>query len=187
MFDVQICTALPVRPKGGERMDRRRKRRVPFRRSPVFKALSALLCVLLPPAGIWLVWKSGWRGASRYGRTALAVGVCVLLVALIPLGGGTSRGGVEMVGRQRDTEVYGPEKPESMVSGYMAPAEDSVLSTATDAPEEYVYAREGETYYHTASCKHVRGDSMKMTVYEAYYGGFKPCPDCDPEQYVIEA
>ncbi|MBQ8088441.1 MAG: hypothetical protein IJ074_07625 [Clostridia bacterium] len=146
--------------------------------------LPALLATLIvPPVGLLLIWRSAWDSRSRTALTCLSVALTALYVALIPIQSHQLEGGVELIGRKPQAEVYGPELPEAMVDSYIAPASNSVISTATVSPVEYVYAQDGEAEYHTSLCKKRYATSARMTPYEAYFLGLQPCPICHPSVY----
>ncbi|MBR2700293.1 MAG: hypothetical protein IKE76_17060, partial [Clostridia bacterium] len=48
----------------------------------------------------------------------------------------------------------------------------------------YVYAADGAECYHEYECKFAFASSQRLTVYEAYHLGFKPCGRCNPPVYV---
>ncbi len=169
--------------KPAKKPNGRRRRRD---RAKAFRIASAVLCVLIPPLGLILTWKSSWRTNVKYGLSVLAVGCFALMVVLVPAPSSKVEGGITLVGTEPEAEVYGPDEPESLVSGYTASSsDDTILAEATDEPdEEYVYAIPGGTYYHTSDCSSVTSASQKLTLYEAYYMGYKQCTKCNPPTYV---
>ena len=102
---------------------------------------------------------------------------------LIPSADSRVSGGIELVGRERDVEVYGPALPTAMVTGYTATSTDSVFSAAEEDETEYVYAAKEAKCYHRSTCKFAYASSQKLTPYEAYYLGYKPCGRCNPPTY----
>lgn len=119
--------------------------------------------------------------------TGAAVAVLALAAALLPSADGRVTGGVELVGAKPAAEVYGPELPTAMVTGYTASATGSVLAPADDSDVEYVYAASTGSCYHTYECKFAYASSQKLTVYEAYFLGYKPCGRCKPPVYTPES
>ncbi|MGN0803382.1 MAG: hypothetical protein ACI4MF_12375 [Candidatus Faecivicinus sp.] len=158
---------------------RNRRRRVGFRR-----ILSVMMSILIPPLGIFLVWRTRWSNSARYCLTGLAVICMVLIVALLPSPDARVNGGIELVGREPSAEIYGPELPTATVTGYVAPVSQSVFAQDEDQSVEYVYAMINGTYYHTSECRYAYESAQKLTVYEAYYLGYKRCTECVPPEYV---
>lgn len=144
---------------------------------------AAVFVVLFPPLGIWLTWRSTWSGMVKCCMTGAAVAVLLVAVALLPSAGGTPDGGIKLVGADPAVDVYGPELPTAMVTGYTAASTGSVLASVEDDDVEYVYAASGAECYHTYECKFAYASSLKLTLYEAYYLGYKPCGRCNPPAY----
>ena len=146
-----------------------------------------VLCVVLPVVGLPLLWLvSRWKAVVKAPMTLVATASLALMVTLIPMNDNRPVGGVTFVGAKPRVEIYGPEMPETMVTGYTAPLEASereVLASTTETPETYVYATESEGIYHTANCVRRYATSIQMTPYEAYYYGYQPCPKCNPATY----
>lgn len=155
------------------------KRRNDFRR-----AISVIACILLPPLGILLVWRARWSNAAKYCLTGLAVACFALMVAMLPSADSRVNGGVELVGRERQAEIYGPDLPTATVTGYIAPVNQSVFAADEDETITYVYATSTGTCYHLEGCKYAYASAQKMTTYEAYFLGYQVCPDCNPPAYV---
>jgi len=152
----------------------------------LLKSVIAALCVvLLPPLGIVLTWRSRWSGMVKYCMTGLAVGMMVLAVALLPSADNRVNGGIEMVGRNADVEIYGPELPTAMVTGYAVyDGSESVLAPAETSSVTLYYAAAGAECYHEYECKFAYASSQKLTLYEAHCLGYKPCGLCQPPEYV---
>ena len=47
----------------------------------------------------------------------------------------------------------------------------------------YVYASEGQERYHLYKCEFAYASAKRLTLYEAYYLGYKPCGICNPPSY----
>ena len=83
-------------------------------------------------------------------------------------------------------EGYGPELP----AGYnntltiLNQEDNSVLANTPESDVEYFYCVANGTYYHKYTCTYAYATSKKLTAYEAYYLGYKPCPKCNPTEYV---
>ena len=145
--------------------------------------ITLLLLAVLPPVGVVLLWHRNWRTSTKAALTAAAAAVLTAAVLLIPSADSRVSGGIELVGRERDVEVYGPALPTAMVTGYTATSTDSVFSAAEEDETEYVYAAKEAKCYHRSTCKFAYASSQKLTPYEAYYLGYKPCGRCNPPTY----
>ena len=164
------------------RMSRNSRKRA--NRAAMRNALTALSVVLLPPLGIVLTWRSRWSSMAKYCMTGLAVAVMAIAVALLPSADSRVNGGIEIVGRNMDVDIYGPELPTAMVTGYAVYGQQSVL--APDATANNVtlyYAASDAECYHEYECKFAFASSQKLTLYEAYCLGYKPCGLCQPPEY----
>ena len=145
--------------------------------------ITLLLLAVLPPVGVVLLWRRNWRTSTKAALTAAAAAVLTAAVLLLPSADSRVSGGIELVGRERDVEVYGPALPTAMVPGYTASSTDSVFSAAQEDETEYVYAAKEAQCYHRSTCKFAYASSQKLTPYEAYYLGYKPCGRCNPPAY----
>jgi len=155
------------------------KRRNDFRR-----ALSVIASVLVPPLGIYLVWRAHWSSSVRYCLTGLAVLCFALMVVLLPSADSRVNGGVELIGRKPEAVIYGPDLPTATVTGYVAPVSQSVFVQENDEEITYVYATSEGTCYHLAGCDYAFASAQKMTTYEAYFLGYQICQKCNPPAYV---
>lgn len=153
------------------------------RRRNVRKIMSVIGCILLPPVGIYMVWHTRWSNSVRYGLTGLALVCMGLMVAMLPSPDARVNGGVEIIGRRKEATIYGPDLPDSMISGYVAPVEESVFVQEDEEETVYVYATPGEKNYHLSSCRKVYATAQKMTLYETHYLGYSPCNICNPPVY----
>lgn len=176
-----------VEAKDVKRVNKGRNGRRRASNSLLKNLLTALSVVLLPPLGIVLTWRSRWSGMVKYCMTGLAVGVMVLAVALLPSADNRVSGGVEMVGRNADVKIYGPELPTAMVTGYTVYGAESVLAPAETSTATLYYAAADGKCYHEYECKFAYASSQKLTLYEAYCLGYKPCGLCQPPEYVTGA
>ena len=150
--------------------------------------ITGILLVICPPVGVILLWQRRWMPRLKYVLSLASMGLLALAVILLPSGVNRVNGGVELVGTQKQADVYGPALPTAMVSSYSVTNTDSVLAADTDEEEiEYVYAAKGQTNYHTYNCKFAYASSQKLTPYEAYYLGYTPCKRCNPPTYTPAA
>lgn len=156
----------------------RARRRMPWR-----SVLAAVFTVLFPPAGILLTWRCRWQPLTKYAMTVAAVAIMAAAVLALPSTDGRVPGGVELVGADPEAEIYGPELPTAMVSGYTSASTASVFASATEDETLYVYAADDGDCYHLYDCKFAFASSRKLTVYEAHYLGYTPCGLCNPPVY----
>ena len=110
-----------------DRLSSRKREQKNKQNRNVVMALAATLAVLCPPVGIVLAFRSAWSGRMRLALSAVGVGCMLLYAALLPSADSRVNGGIEMVGRKREVEVYGPDLPTAMVTGYVAPPSQSIL------------------------------------------------------------
>ena len=163
-----------------------RSRRKPRANENVRNLLTVLSLVVLPPLGIVLVWRRSWSNGLKYCLTAVPALVLLLIALVLPSGRQATNGGVELVGVEREVEVYGPSLPTAMVTGYTSSlTTGSVFAQTEDNEMEYVYAAKGAECYHTYDCKFAYASSQKLTVYEAHFLGYKPCNRCKPPVYSV--
>ncbi len=153
-------------------------------REQLCKIMSVIASVLIPPLGIYLVWRARWTNNARYCLTGLAVGCMALMVALLPSPDARVNGGIELVGRKPEAEIYGPDLPTAKVAGYVAPVAQSVFVQDDGADTLYVYATHTGQYYHLKDCQYAYASAQKMTVYEAHFLGYLPCTLCNAPAYV---
>lgn len=187
MFLTNVCQILSSR-KGGVDMAKK-ARRMQKPQTDMRKVMSIVLTVLFPPAGIILVWKSRWTNTAKYCLSTAAVIWMALIIALLPVMNMTREegGGVEIVRRKPSVQVYGPEFPTAMVTGYIAPQNTSVIYNPTDDPsQQYVYCNTGTKRYHLENCDDRRADDVKTTLYGAYYNDCKPCTKCSAPVYAAQ-
>ena len=158
----------------------------PARRRPVRREnLKAALWLWCPPVGLAMMWRRActWPRGVKAGITALMAAALVAVFALPTPRIDATAGGVELVSSNPEVEVYGPELPNFIVPGYTNEQTDSILVTAEQSDVHYVYAADGADCYHEYRCKFAYASSQRLTVYEAYYLGFRPCGRCKPPIY----
>ena len=150
------------------------------------------VCLLVCfPYGLFLMWRTtSWRPAVKGLVTACFA--ALTLAVVLPLTSPPERtpGGVQLVGAQRDVEVFGPELPEALGASYaqlsLISSGEGPLLTQTQSPQTqtYVYSSRSDLYYHLRSCPSAqRTLDQQMTLAVAYYSGYEPCPVCQPETY----
>lgn len=187
MFLTNVCQILSSRKGGVDMAKKARGMQKP--QTDMRKVMSIVLTVLFPPAGIILVWKSRWTNTAKYCLSTAAVIWMALIIALLPVMNMTREegGGVEIVRRKPSVQVYGPEFPTAMVTGYIAPQNTSVIYNPTDDPsQQYVYCNTGTKRYHLENCDDRRADDVKTTLYGAYYNDCKPCTKCSAPVYAAQ-
>ena len=147
-------------------------------------SLKTALWLLVPPVGLTRMWKRScrWHPAVKAG---ISVVMAALLVAVIiaPTKAKKAGGGIQLVTNRPEVEVYGPDLPSFIVPGYTDEQTDSIIVPAVENDVHYVYAADGAECYHEYKCKFAYASSQKLTTYEAYYLGFKPCNRCKPPIY----
>lgn len=148
------------------------------------KALSVIFSVIFPPVGIYLVWRARWSVTARYCLTGMAVVCMVLMVAFLPSADSRVNGGIEMVGRERIAEIYGPDLPTAMVTGYVAPPAESIFVKDDVEGTVYVFATADGHFYHLEQCQYAYASAQKLTPYQAFYMGYLPCELCGAPAYI---
>ena len=148
------------------------------------RSLKTALWLLVPPVGLAMMWRRScrWPMALKAGITT-AMLVALVAVFVIPTPSTTVKGGVELVTNKPEVEVYGPDLPNFIVPGYTNDQTESVIVPGVESDVHYVYAADGAECYHEYKCKFAFASSQRLTVYEAYYLGFKPCGRCKPPIY----
>jgi len=164
-------------------MRKRGKHRRSVRPDAARNVLAAVAVFLLPPVGVLLSWRSSWSNLVKYCMTGAAVAVMLLVVMLLPSAENTVNGGIEMVGRNAEVEIYGPDLPTAMVTGYTLTSYESLLASNEEDSARYVYAATDGSCYHEYECKFAFASSQKLTLYEAYFLGYEPCGRCNPPEY----
>ena len=101
----------------------RRRNRVNWK-----NVLLILCCVVLPPLGFVLVWRSSWRVTYKYIAFGAMAALMVGALVLSPWPTQNEEGSVTMVQREPEMEIYGPELPDDLVEGYEPRAGESVLA-----------------------------------------------------------
>ena len=167
----------PRKVQNGRKAVRRRRKVNPANR----KALKWLF--LFFPVGVTLMWKHActWRRSVKYAVTGAMM--AILCMIFIAPAAPEAQGGIRLVGAKPEAEVYGPELPATIIPGYTKQATGSVLTEVEESDIHYVYAADGAECYHEYECKFAYASSQRLTVYEAYFLGFKPCGRCNPPKY----
>lgn len=149
--------------------------------------LSLLVCF---PYGLALMWrKARWHVAVKSFVTLCFVVLTGFILLPMTTPPTPSTGGVQLIGAEKDVEVYGPELPATLDSAYAVAGIDvnpnaNLFASVEETPVTYVYANENGKYYHKSDCKYVAWYSDKMTIPQAHYAGYTPCALCEPGPYV---
>ena len=153
-------------------------------RSAFRETLKTALWMLIPPVGLTLMWrpKCRWPLALKAAISVIMAGI-VAVILIYPTTRAPQEGGVELVTSRPEVEVYGPNLPTFIVPGYTNEQTDSIIVPAVETDVHYVYAADGAECYHEYKCKFAFANSQRLTVYEAYYLGFRPCGRCKPPIY----
>ena len=161
---------------------RARKRRAGIRS----ENLKTALWLWCPPVGLTKMWSDGctWPKRVKAGITLLTMAV-LASIFIIPTPQTTKfETGVQMVADTPEVEVYGPALPTVIVSGYTREHTGSIIVNEVANNVHYVYAADGADCYHEYECKFAFASSQRLTVYEAYHLGFRPCGRCHPPVYI---
>ena len=160
------------------------KGRTANKRPRDFRSLKTALWLLVPPVGLTLMWRPScrWPMALKAGISAAMV-VALAAVFIVPTPKTAANGGIELVTNKPEVEVYGPDLPNFIVPGYTNDQTESVIVPGVENDVHYVYAADGAECYHEYKCKFAFASSQRLTTYEAYYLGFKPCGRCKPPIY----
>lgn len=149
-----------------------------------WRNLKTALWLLIPPVGLALMWRPScrWPKALKAGITAVMV-AALAAILILPTPKHETNGGVELVANRPEVEVYGPDLPNFIVPGYTNDQTESIIVPGVENDVHYVYAADGAECYHEYKCKFAFASSQRLTTYEAYYLGFKPCNRCKPPIY----
>ena len=166
---------------------RSRNRKKANRRNSSYNRKTLLWLVLFFPVGFGRMLSSAcsWHRGVKYAVSCLA---CALVAAVMiaPSPYVQHQGGIHLYGDENAAEPYGPDLPETIVGGYVAPVIQSVFLPEAEEGEgiTYVYATDSQENYHTGTCQFAYASGHKMTVYEAYFLGYTPGRCCDAPAYV---
>ncbi len=151
-----------------------------------YNAKTLLWLVLFFPVGLTRMFSPAcsWHRGVKCGVSGL-LAAALAAVLLWPSPYTRPHGGIELYGDNMSVEIYGPQLPENIVGGYTTVANDSGVLADSSADDEtlYVYALEGADNYHMPTCDYAYASAQRLTVYEAYYLGYKPCKLCEPPVY----
>lgn len=161
-------------------------RRRPRRRRMSYNARTRLWLVLCYPIGLTRMWRSrcSWKLRTKYLISSIAL-VVLAAVLLAPAPKNVHRGSIELYGEEPEVEVYGPVLPQNYVMTASGSTAQSVILRNEDMVDNtfYVYASKNGKGYHLKTCQHYYDGMQKLTVYEAYFMGYKPCSECNPPAY----
>lgn len=156
------------------------------RRKPLSENVKTALWLWFPPVGLARMWRSSctWRRGVKIGISA-AMAILLLAVFIVPTPSPDKQAtGVQVVAGKPEVEVYGPALPALIVTGFTRENPGSIIVDQVANDVHYVYAADGAECYHEYECKFAFASSQRLTVYEAYHLGFKPCGRCHPPVYV---
>jgi hypothetical protein len=135
--------------------------------------------------GLSLLWRKNctWKRGVKIAITALMGAILIAIFAFPTPDTDRYSSGIQMVASRPEAEVYGPALPSLIVPGYTHERTGSIIVEQQTASVHYVYAADGAQCYHEYDCKFAYASSQRLTVYEAYHLGFKPCGRCKPPVY----
>ena len=139
-----------------------------------------------PPVGLMKMWRSSctWHRGVKIGITAAMAAILVAIFVIPTPDTAKFETGVQMVADKPEVEVYGPALPAVILPGFARENTGSIIVDDTASDVHYVYAADGADCYHEYECKFAFASSQRLTVYEAYHLGFKPCGRCNPPVYI---
>lgn len=172
------ASAISARPTGRKRAKRARK---PVNRDNLKTALW-LWCF---PVGLSLLWRKSctWKRGVKIAITALMGAILITIFVFPTPATDHYSSGIQMVASNPEVEVYGPALPNLIVPGYTHQSTGSIIVDHEETSVHYVYAADGAECYHEYDCKFAFASSQRLTVYEAYHLGFRPCGRCNPPVY----
>lgn len=138
------------------------------------------------PVGLSKMWRGSctWPKGVKIGITAAMAAILVAIFAVPTPTADRFSAGVQMVADRPEVEVYGPALPTLIVQGYTRENTGSIIVDEVANDVHYVYAADDADCYHEYECKFAFASSQRLTVYEAYHLGFKPCGRCNPPVYI---
>lgn len=138
------------------------------------------------PVGLSKMWRGSctWPKGVKIGLTAAMAAVLAAIFAIPTPTADRYTTGVQIVADKPEVEVYGPALPNLIVQGYTRENTGSIIVDEVSNDVHYVYAADDADCYHEYECKFAFASSQRLTVYEAYHLGFKPCGRCNPPVYI---
>lgn len=148
--------------------------------------LKTALWLWCPPVGLTKMWRSTctWPRAVKIGITAFMAAILAAIFIVPTPQTAKFETGIQMVADKPEVEVYGPALPALIVTGYTRDHTGSIIVDEVENNVHYVYAADDADCYHEYECKFAFASSQRLTVYEAYHLGFKPCGRCNPPVYI---
>lgn len=152
--------------------------------------ITVLLLIVFFPVGIARMMRAEcrWRRGVKYAISSALICLAAAAIVILPNMKEPRRGGIELVGPERDQAVFGPEKPEQLISDtHISDVNNGVvLDTSGDDEGTTLMVYASNNCYHLGTCRYAYASSQHLTLYQAYYLGFKPCNICKPPEYVPE-
>lgn len=137
--------------------------------------------------------KSAKKKRSSMNRTWVLFGCTMAALAavlIVPSPYNPGQGSIQLVGDDREVEIYGPELPTNIMDTYTPPVIQSAVLPAKDENagdgRTYVYAAPEQKNYHLGTCKFAYASGMELTLYEAHYLGYTPGKCCGAPAYTGE-
>ena len=155
-------------------------------RKPVNRANLRVLALLwFFPVGVPLMWRRSctWPRGVKIGVSAAMAALLLALVVMPIPNNSRALGGVQLVSDEPEVEIYGPAIPATTMPAYTNSPGDSIIVDAESEDVHYIYAADGAECYHEYECKFAYASSHRLTVYEAYFLGYRPCGRCNPPVY----
>lgn len=179
--------AVKAGTRGGSKLPFMKKGAPKKARKPVNSAnVKTALWLWFFPVGLSKMWRGSctWPRGVKIGITAAMAAVLVAIFAVPTPTANRYTTGIQMVADAPEVEVYGPALPNLIVQGYTRENTGSIIVDEVKNDVHYVYAADDADCYHEYECKFAFASSQRLTVYEAYHLGFKPCGRCNPPVYI---
>jgi len=151
-----------------------------------YNSRTLLWLLLCFPVGLTRMWRAAcsWKPGVKYAVSSLAV-AALAAVLLLPSPAVGVQGSITLLGDEPAVEVYGPQLPENYVLTNRGIAGESVIVPEEELVDNrfFVYVGQNAKCYHLESCDYAYDTAKKLTIYEAYYAGYKQCDICNPPAY----
>ena len=151
-----------------------------------YNGKTLLWLILCFPVGLTRMWRTAcsWKLGAKYAVSSLAV-IALAAVMLLPSPAVSRAGSVTLLGDEPAVEVYGPQLLMNYVRSNRAFTGTSVIVPDEELVDNrfFVYAGADAKCYHLETCDYTYDTSKKLTIYEAFYAGYKQCNICNPPAY----